>query len=43
MSVPTLRVGMPDWTLCVRAWNAQRRNEHHGSNPIPRKITLVTV
>ena len=38
MIVPTLRVGMPDWTLCVRAWN-----EHHGSNPIPRKITLVTV
>ncbi|QHD07791.1 hypothetical protein PspR76_19555 [Pseudomonas sp. R76] len=24
MIVPTLRVGMPHWTLCVRSWDAER-------------------
>jgi hypothetical protein len=24
MIVPTLCVGMPHWTLCVRSWDAER-------------------
>ncbi|KAA0986952.1 hypothetical protein FQ192_22635 [Pseudomonas sp. ANT_J12] len=26
--VPTLRVGMPQWTLCVRCWDAERPGLH---------------
>ncbi|KAE9642559.1 hypothetical protein EJA70_18130 [Pseudomonas sp. PB103] len=26
--VPTLRVGMPPWTLCVRCWDAERPEMH---------------
>ncbi|QAY84182.1 hypothetical protein CUN61_09360 [Pseudomonas arsenicoxydans] len=26
--VPTLCVGMPQWTLCVRSWDAERPGLH---------------
>ncbi|PYB84725.1 hypothetical protein DMX03_19075 [Pseudomonas koreensis] len=41
--VPTLCVGMPPWTLCVRSWDAERpgihshaeRGNDHLSAPFP--------